>query len=88
LPNHLLSFQIMKKKNTGVNESNQGHRAKWVETILNENPFKFSFLFTWYNVLSRLPTKKVKRPVTGAWNPQSYTTTRRSSSNQFGVFEP
>ena len=28
LPNHLLSFQIMKKKNTGVNESNQGHRAK------------------------------------------------------------
>jgi hypothetical protein len=28
LPNHLLSFQIMKKKNTGVKEVIQGHRAK------------------------------------------------------------
>ena len=28
LPNHLLSFQVMKKKNTGVKEVIQGHRAK------------------------------------------------------------
>jgi hypothetical protein len=26
----LLSFQIMKQKNTGIHESNQGHRAKLV----------------------------------------------------------
>ncbi len=28
VPNHLLSFQVMKKKNTGVKEVIQGHRAK------------------------------------------------------------
>jgi hypothetical protein len=28
LPNHLLSLQIMKKKNTGIKEVAQGHRAK------------------------------------------------------------
>jgi hypothetical protein len=27
-------------------------------TIRNENQSQFFFLFTWYNVLSRLPTKK------------------------------
>ena len=36
LPNHLLSFQVMKKKNTGVKEVIQGHRAKTGQRIRSD----------------------------------------------------
>ena len=60
LPNHLLSFQVMKKKNTGVKEVIQGYRAK-----MNSSDWSglesFNSEDGWTQVLSKSSKKMLRK---------------------------